>query len=289
MNGTDDSSAPSRGQISHDLPDGAHTDFGNNMSYADFLEIDTLLSIQNPLDGHHDVPLFVIIHQTSELWLKLALHELHAARSHLQMAQYDVPLKGLARVKRIFEQLISSWSVLSTLTPSDYAGFRDQLGRSSGFQSWQYRELEFLMGNRNRALVKPHQHRSDIVDRLNAELARPSLYDAVIVSLADAGLSIDRAVLERDTANAYQADDSVLGAWQQVYGNSSEHWLLYDLGEKLVDMEDMFQSWRFRHMITVSRIIGEKRGTGGTSGVSYLKRALDYRFFPELWDVRTEI
>jgi len=276
-------------QTSRSLPEGAHTDFVDDMSYADFLEIDKLLSIQNPLDGHHDVPLFVIIHQTSELWLKLVLHELHAARSDLQVAQYDLPLKGLARVKRIFEQLISSWSVLSTLTPSDYAGFRDQLGKSSGFQSWQYRELEFLMGNRNPALVRPHQHRSDIVDRLNEELSRRSLYDVVIALLADAGFKINRAVLERDTANAYRADESVQAAWQKVYANADEHWQLYDLGEKLVDMEDMFQSWRFRHMITVSRIIGEKRGTGGTSGVGYLKRALDYRFFPELWDVRTRI
>jgi len=270
MTQSDNSNRSNHVSYPHSLPEGAHTDFVDEMSYTDFLEIDTLLSIQNPLDGHHDVPLFVIIHQTSELWLKLALHELHAAR-------------------RIFEQLISSWSVLSTLTPADYAGFRDQLGRSSGFQSWQYRELEFLMGNRNPALVKPHRHRDDIVSRLEDELARPSLYDAVIALLVSAGMKIDQGILDRDTASAYRADASVLAAWQQVYGNADEHWLLYDLGEKLVDMEDMFQSWRFRHMITVSRIIGEKRGTGGTSGVAYLKRALDYRFFPELWDVRTEI
>lgn len=274
---------------SHDLPDGAHTEFTDSMSYVDFLDIDTLLSIQNPLDGHHDVPLFVIIHQTSELWLKLVLHELHAARNDLEQSRFELPLKGLARVKRIFEQLISSWSVLSTLTPADYAGFRDLLGKSSGFQSYQYRELEFLLGNRNRSLVKPHRHRADIVERLNAELGRPSMYDAVIQTLANSGFDIDNSVLTRDTSDPYAGDASVLDAWQLVYADAEKYWQLYDLGEKLVDMEDMFQSWRFRHMTTVSRIIGDKRGTGGTSGVSYLRRALDHRFFPELWDVRTRI
>ncbi len=273
----------------HDLPDGAHVEFRDSMSYVDFLQIDTLLSIQNPLDGHHDVPLFVIIHQTSELWLKLALHELHAARQNLVESNIDLSLKGLARVKRIFEQLISSWSVLSTLTPADYAGFRHLLGKSSGFQSYQYRELEFLLGNRNRSLVKPHRHRPDIVELLNAELDRPSLYDAVIARLAQDGFSIDSAVLARDHSDPYHGHPSVLDAWQKIYADSDGHWMLYDLGEKLVDMEDMFQSWRFRHMTTVARIIGDKRGTGGTSGVSYLRRALDHRFFPELWDVRTQI
>ncbi len=271
------------------LPDGAHSDFAQAMNYGDYLSLDSLLASQKPVSGEHDEQLFIIIHQATELWMKLILHELHAAVACIKADDLAPAFKMLARVARIQSQLIQSWSVLSTMTPADYLQFRDQLGLSSGFQSYQYREIEFLLGNKKKALLAPHRHQPAIHDRLEAVLKAPSLYDEVILLLARRGFAIDAAITSRDWSQPYSASPSVEAAWLQVYQTPETHWELYDLAEKLVDQEDSFQQWRFRHLKTVSRIIGHKRGTGGTSGVSYLSKALDYCFFPELWSVRTAL
>ncbi|WP_282609501.1 tryptophan 2,3-dioxygenase [Pelagibius sp. Alg239-R121] len=271
------------------LPEGAHSDFAESMSYGDYLSLDSLLASQNPVSGEHDEQLFIIIHQATELWMKLILHELHAAVTCIRADDLAPAFKMLARVARIQSQLIQSWSVLSTMTPADYLQFRDQLGLSSGFQSYQYREIEFLLGNKKPALLAPHRHKPEIHDRLEAVLKAPSLYDEVLLLLARKGFAIDAAVTDRDWSQPYAASPSVEDAWLQIYQQPETHWELYDLAEKLVDQEDSFQQWRFRHLKTVSRIIGHKRGTGGTSGVNYLSKALDYSFFPELWSVRTAL
>jgi tryptophan 2,3-dioxygenase len=272
-----------------DDPHGAHTDFSAAMSYGDYLQLDALLALQKPLSGEHDELLFVVIHQTTELWMKLALHELRLARAEIRAERLPPAFKALARVSRIQAQLIQSWDVLSTLTPADYARFRPALGRASGFQSWQYRLIEFLLGNKQSAMLAPHRHRPDLHAALEAELAAPSLYDEAIRLLARRGFAIDKPVLERDVRQPYGGDASVAAAWLAVYRDTGRHWELYELAEELVDLEDWFQQWRFRHVTTVERIIGRKPGTGGTAGVAYLRKALDIRFFPELWDVRTEI
>jgi len=271
------------------LPDGAHTDFAGRVSYAGYLDLDQILGAQRPLSDEHDELLFIIIHQASELWMKLVLHELKAARDCIRADDLRPAFKMLARVAAIQTQLIQSWSVLSTMTPADYLKFRDVLGHASGFQSHQYREIEFLLGNKNPALLKPHEHRSDIHDGLQEVLSAPSLYDEVILLLARQGFAIDRAVTERDWTHSHASNDSVLRAWSAIYRDTQQYWGLYELAEKLVDLEDSFQQWRFRHLKTVMRIIGFKRGTGGTAGVSYLERALEYRLFPELWDLRTAL
>jgi tryptophan 2,3-dioxygenase len=269
------------------LPEGAHSDFGQSMNYGDYLCLDSLLSSQNPVSQEHDEQLFIIIHQATELWMKLILHELHAAVAFIRNDDLAPAFKMLARVARIQSQLIQSWSVLSTMTPADYLRFRDQLGLSSGFQSYQYREIEFLLGNKKAALLAPHRHQPEIHDRLEAVLRAPSLYDEVVLLLARRGFEIDKASTDRDWSLPYAASASVEQAWLQIYQAPETHWELYDLAEKLVDQEDSFQQWRFRHLKTVSRIIGHKRGTGGTTGVNYLANALDHCFFPELWSVRT--
>ena len=271
------------------LPDGAHSDFAESMSYGDYLGLDRLLTSQNPVSDEHDEQLFIIIHQATELWMKLILHELHAAVACIRADDLSPAFKMLARVARIQSQLIQSWSVLSTMTPADYLKFRDQLGLSSGFQSFQYREIEFLLGNKKRALLAPHRHKPDLHDHLRSVLEAPSLYDEVVLLLARRGFPIDSKVTERDWSQPYKATPSVEAAWLEVYRSPETHWELYDLAEKLVDQEDSFQQWRFRHLKTVSRIIGHKRGTGGTSGVNYLAKALDYCFFPELWNLRTSL
>jgi len=271
------------------LPEGAHTDFAGRLTYAGYLDLDQILSAQRPLSNEHDELLFIIIHQASELWMKLVLHELKAARDCIRADDLRPAFKMLARVAAIQTQLIQSWSVLSTMTPADYLKFRDVLGHASGFQSHQYREIEFVLGNKNPALLKPHEHQADIHDGLRATLSAPSLYDEVILLLARQGFAIDAAVTERNWAHPHATNDSVLRAWSAVYSDTQQHWGLYELAEKLVDLEDSFQQWRFRHLKTVMRIIGFKRGTGGTAGVSYLERALGYSFFPELWDLRTEL
>ena len=269
--------------------EGARMRFDGRMSYTDYLGLDSILDAQRPLSTAHDEMLFIVQHQTSELWMRLALHELDAARTALGDGRYGPAFKMLARVARIFEQLNNAWDVLRSMTPSDYTRFRDALGESSGFQSWQYRLIEFAVGNRNSAMLQPHAHRADIHARLSAELTRPSLYDVALQRLAAAGFELPPAVLQRDLAAPYRADDAVRAAWTVVYRDPDEHWALYELAEKLVDFEDYFRRWRFNHVTTVERVIGFKRGTGGTSGVAYLQRMLAVELFPELWHLRTDL
>lgn len=269
--------------------DGAQMSFDGRMSYGDYLRIDRILGAQEPLSTAHDELLFIIQHQTSELWMKLALHELDAARRMMAEGRAREAFKMLARIARIFEQLNNAWDVLRTMTPSDYTTFRDSLGQSSGFQSWQYRLIEYAVGNRNAAMLRPHAHRADILARLEAELARPTLYDEALRHLARAGLAVPDHVLTRDLRQPWTADPGVLSVWQEVYRDPQKHWEAYEMAEKLVDFEDYFRRWRFNHLTTVTRVIGMKRGTGGTSGGSYLKRMLEVELFPELWHLRTTL
>ena len=266
-----------------------HTDFKKDMSYGDYLQLNKVLSAQQPLSSHHDEMLFIVIHQSSELWIKLAGHELTQALQCIKQHEFGPAFKIIARVKQIFVQLTQSWQILSTLTPSDYLQFRDDLGRSSGFQSYGYRKLEFLLGNKNKSMLKVHAHDEAVHADLANTLEQKSLYDEAIQLLAKHGFSIDREVLDRDVTEPYQANQSVLDAWVTVYKESEKYFELYELAEKLVDIEDAFQQWRFKHMYTVQRIIGHKQGTGGSSGVGFLKKALDISFFPELFDVRTHL
>ncbi|UWQ27467.1 tryptophan 2,3-dioxygenase [Leisingera sp. M523] len=268
--------------------DGAQMSFDGRMSYGDYLSLDMLLNAQKTWTNTHDEMLFIIQHQTSELWMRLAIHELTAARERLLGGQAHQAFKMLARVARIFEQLNSAWDVLRTMTPSDYTAFRDELGQSSGFQSHQYRQIEFMLGNRNKAMLRPHSHRPDILALLEAELAQPSLYDVALKALARS-FPLPAEVLNRDLSEAYVPHDAVQAAWTEVYRDTETHWELYELAEKLVDFEDYFRRWRFNHVTTVERVIGFKRGTGGTGGVSYLKRMLEVELFPELWHLRTEL
>jgi tryptophan 2,3-dioxygenase len=267
--------------------DEALTDFTNRMSYADYLKLDRILTAQAPLSKAHDELLFIIQHQTSELWMKLAIHELSAASRAIASNDLQPAFKMLARVARIMEQLNSAWDVLRTMTPSEYTLFRSSLGQSSGLQSHQYRAIEYLAGNKNIAMLAPHEHKKDLYDWLDGIRMKPSLYDEAIAILARRGFAIDRAVLKRDMAEPYQRNDSVKAAWAQIYRDPAHYWELYELAEKLVDFEDYFRRWRFNHVTTVERVIGFKRGTGGTGGVSYLKRMLEIELFPELWRVRT--
>ncbi|MCP3399473.1 tryptophan 2,3-dioxygenase [Bradyrhizobium sp. CCGB20] len=267
--------------------EGAETDFARRMSYGDYLALDAILGAQHPLSEAHDEMLFIIQHQTTELWMRLAIHELSAARRAIAKDEMQSAMKMLARMSRIFEQLNNAWDVLRTMTPSEYTRFRSQLGQSSGFQSRQYRLIEFLLGNRNHAMLKPHAHDVETTRLLEAELATPSLYDEVL-RLADRhGLKMPAAVLARDVRETHSFNEGVLQAWRIVYEAPETHWMLYELAEKLVDFEDYFRRWRFNHVTTVERVIGFKRGTGGTGGVSYLKRMLEVELFPELWRVRT--
>jgi len=259
------------------------------MSYSDYLQLDTLLAAQRPCSDEHDEILFLIIHQASELWMKAVLHELDAVRRQIQSDNLEPAFKGLARVSRIQAQMIQSWDVLATMTPSDYSSFRDSLGQSSGFQSAQYRLIEFMLGNKQAGMIKPHAHVPALAARLEAALRTPSLYDEAIRLLARRGLKIDAAVLERDVTVPYVANASVQAAWLEIYRAPSVYWDLYQLAEELVDVEDAFQQWRFRHLRTVQRIMGFKRGTGGTAGAGYLSKALDIVFFPDLWELRTAL
>jgi tryptophan 2,3-dioxygenase len=268
---------------------GATTDFEQRMSYGDYLDLDRILDAQHPRSDDPNELLFIIQHQTSELWIKLMLHELEQAIERVRRDELPPAFKCLARVSRIFEQLVQSWSVLATLTPSEYARIRPHLGRSSGFQSWQYRLVEFYLGNKSPVLIGPHAHRPDLIEVLERALAAPSLYDEAIRLLARRGFEIDPSVLDRDFSQPYVAHPSVEAAWLAIYRNSAEHFELYELSEELVDLEDTFLQWRFRHVVTVSRIIGAKPGTGGTEGVPYLRRVLETQLFPELWQARTEL
>jgi tryptophan 2,3-dioxygenase len=269
--------------------EGLHTDFSEGMSYGDYLQLDTLLAAQIPVTGEHDELLFITIHQVMELWLKLLNRELDTALDHVRADQLQPAFKCTARINRIQEQLIQAWTVLSTMTPSDYLRFRPSLGRSSGFQSWQYRLVEFKLGAKDAMKMAPHQHRGDLAAQLDAAYREPSLYDEALRLLARRGYPIPAEVLTRDVTQPYTAHPGVEAVWEDIYRHSKEHFDLYELAEELVDLEDAFQQWRFRHMKTVERIIGMRTGTGGSTGVSYLRKALEHYFFPELWSVRGKL
>jgi tryptophan 2,3-dioxygenase len=271
------------------MEDSIHTDFKEDMSYGDYRCLDKILSAQQPQSEQHDEMLFVIIHQASELWLKLAGHELASAMSNVKQGNFGQAFKVISRVKQIVRQLTQSWDILSTLTPVDYLKFRDELGHSSGFQSYGYRKIEFLLGNKNASLLAVHKNNEPVFSELDGILKQPSLYDEVITSLHKAGLPIDAGVLQRDVTLPYESNDSVLNAWVTVYQNPDKYFEYYELAEKLVDIEDAIQQWRFKHMSTVMRIIGNKMGTGGSSGVNFLKKALDISFFPELYALRAKL
>jgi tryptophan 2,3-dioxygenase len=263
--------------------------FDGRMSYSDYLHLERVLDAQEPLSDAHDELLFIIQHQTSELWMKLAIHEIRSAIKAIRHDQLQPAFKMLSRIARIFEQLNTAWDVLRTMTPSEYTEFRDQLGQSSGFQSYQYRAIEFLAGNRNLALLGPHAHRADITAKLEEILAEPGLYDEALLLLARNGFDIGEDARRTDWRDKRTPNDEVLEAWKTVYASPAKYWMLYELAEKLVDFEDYFRRWRFNHVTTVERIIGLKRGTGGTSGVSYLRKMLEVELFPELWKLRTEL
>ena len=269
--------------------DGARLDFSGAMAYGDYLRLEELLAAQRPLSGDHNELLFIVQHQASELWMKLMLHELLAARDHVKTGDLQPAFKMLARVARILAQLNQSWDVLSTLTPAEYSSFRAALGSSSGFQSYQYRMVEFLLGRKDAVMLEPHRHRAATFVALEGLFLTPSLYDESIRLLARRGFTIDAAAVERDWREPHAFNESVCDAWVAVYRDPDSHWELYELAEKLVDLEDAFRQWRFRHATTVERIIGWKRGTGGTSGVSYLRGLLDVVLFPELWRARTAL
>ncbi|MBB3639916.1 tryptophan 2,3-dioxygenase [Variovorax atrisoli] len=267
----------------------AQLDFSKSMSYGDYLHLDEILNAQHPLSPAHDEMLFIVQHQTSELWMKLMLHELHAAIACIAQEKLPDAFKMLARVSRIMEQLVNAWTVLSTMTPPEYTAMRPYLASSSGFQSAQYRCIEFALGNKNAAMLKPHAHRADLLAQVDAAYRAPSLYDESLRLLARHGLPVPADRLERDWTQPYELSDGVEAAWLTVYRNPHDHWDLYQLGEKLTDLEDAFRLWRFRHVTTVERVIGFKRGTGGTGGVSYLRKMLDVVLFPEIWKLRTDL
>ncbi|MFS8973191.1 tryptophan 2,3-dioxygenase [Cupriavidus necator] len=268
---------------------GAQMDFAKDMSYGDYLGLDQILNAQHPLSPDHNEMLFIVQHQTTELWMKLMLHELRAARESVKADSLPPAFKMLTRVSRIMDQLVQAWNVLATMTPPEYSAMRPYLGMSSGFQSYQYREIEFILGNKNAAMLKPHAHRPEHLALVETALKTPSLYDEAIRLMARRGFAIDADCVERDWTQPTAYNASVEAAWLEVYRNPDAHWELYELGEKFVDLEDAFRQWRFRHVTTVERVIGFKRGTGGTEGVSYLRKMLDVVLFPELWKLRTDL
>ena len=267
----------------------AQLDFSQSMSYGDYLQLDAILGAQKPLSPAHDEMLFIIQHQTSELWMKLMLHELRAAIVNVAQDELGSAFKKLARVSKIMEQLVHAWDVLATMTPPEYSAIRPYLASSSGFQSAQYRCIEFALGNKNAAMLKPHAHRPDLLAMVQAAFEAPSLYDETLCLLARRGLSVPASHTERDWTQGYVENDAVESAWLTVYRDPKRYWDLYQLGEELTDLEDAFRLWRFRHVTTVERVIGFKRGTGGTSGVSYLRKMLDVVLFPEIWTLRTAL
>ncbi|WP_306144862.1 tryptophan 2,3-dioxygenase [Roseibium sp. MMSF_3412] len=275
------------GKVYNPADDGAEMKFSDKMSYGDYLGLSKILTAQKALSDAPDELLFIIQHQTSELWMKLMLHELYAARDAIDNDRLPEAMKLLARVSRIMEQLNSAWDVLRTMTPSDYTRFRDALGQSSGFQSLQYRLIEYVLGNRNIAMTKPHEHDPDGIALLESELENPTLYQVVLKFACRQGFTLPDECVSVPASAPHVAIDAVEDLWQAVYRDPSRYWGLYEVGEKLVDLEDYFRRWRFNHVTTVERVIGFKRGTGGTGGVSYLKRMLEVELFPELWRVRT--
>jgi tryptophan 2,3-dioxygenase len=267
----------------------AQLDFSASMSYSDYLSLDTILNAQHPRSPAHDEMLFIVQHQTSELWMKLMLHELRAAIRCVAADDLASAFKMLARVSRIMEQLVHAWDVLATMTPPEYSAMRPYLGSSSGFQSWQYRCIEFALGNKNAAMLQPHAHRPELLAEVERAWRAPSLYDEALRLLARRGLDIPAGHLERDWTKPYELSDGVEQAWLVAYRDPKNHWDIYQLGEELTDLEDAFRLWRFRHVTTVERVIGFKRGTGGTGGVSYLRKMLDVVLFPEIWKLRTDL
>ncbi len=269
--------------------EGAKLDYTNDMTYGDYLHLDSLLSSQQPLSNLHDEMLFIVQHQTSELWMKLMLHELQAAMNALVEGNSALAFKMMARVSRIMAQLVSAWDVLATMTPPEYSALRPHLANSSGFQSAQYRCIEFTLGNKNATMLKPHAHRPELLATVQKAFDSPSLYDIAIARLAAAGLPIDAVHLKRDWRVSLTSSANVQSAWKVVYQAPDRYWDLYQLGEKLTDIEDTFRQWRFRHLTTVERVIGMRRGTGGTSGTGYLRAMLDVVLFPEIWQMRSEL
>jgi tryptophan 2,3-dioxygenase len=267
----------------------AKLDFSADMSYGDYLHLDAVLNAQHPLSPDHNEMLFIVQHQTSELWMKLMLHELRAAVRSVAADDLHGAFKMLARVSRIMEQLVHAWDVLATMTPPEYSAVRPYLANSSGFQSWQYRCIEFTLGNKNAAMLQPHAHRADLLAHVQAAYEAPSLYDEALRLLARRGLPVPASHIERDWRAPYSASEAVEQAWLVAYREPKAHWDLYQLGEELTDLEDAFRLWRFRHVTTVERVIGFKRGTGGTSGVGYLRKMLDVVLFPEVWTLRTAL
>ena len=267
----------------------AQLDFSQSMSYGDYLQLDAILGAQKPLSPSHDEMLFIIQHQTSELWMKLMLHELRAAIVNVAQDELGSAFKKLARVSKIMEQLVHAWDVLATMTPPEYSAIRPYLASSSGFQSAQYRCIEFALGNKNAAMLKPYAHRPDLLAQVQAAFEAPSLYDEALRLLARRGLGVPTSHAERDWTQGYVENDAVESAWLTVYRDPKRYWDLYQLGEELTDLEDAFRLWRFRHVTTVERVIGFKRGTGGTGGVSYLRKMLDVVLFPEIWKLRTDL
>ena len=272
-----------------ELETSIHLDLQHGGTYGDYLKLDQVLTAQQPVTSAHDEMLFIIQHQTSELWIKLLLHELDAAVTLVRSDRLAESFKIFARVAHIQRMLFEQWAVLETMTPSEYVQFRDALGKASGFQSYQYRALEFVLGNKDANTLKPHRHEPRVHAALMARLATPSLYDEFLRWLARRGHAIPQDRLERDFTQPYQRSAAVVEVFRAIYDAPERNYDAYDMCEKLVDVEERFQLWRFRHMTTVKRIIGFAHGTGGSSGVGFLKKALDLTFFPELWDVRTLI
>ena len=266
-----------------------HTDLSAETSYGNYLRLDLLLAAQQPRSAHHDEMLFIIQHQTAELWMKLIVHELQEAIAHVRADRLAPCFKILARVKQIQRQLFEQWAVLETLTPSEYVQFRDVLGPASGLQSYQFRAIEFLLGNKNPAILAVHRHDPALHAWLEQLLREPSLYDEFLRHLARRGMPVPAERLERDWSQPYRRHDGVVAAFKAIYDAPDRHWDAYDMCEKLVDVEENFQLWRFRHVKTVERVIGFKRGTGGTAGVSFLRKTLETALFPELIEVRTSI
>jgi tryptophan 2,3-dioxygenase len=285
-----DKPPPGEHSSSVDLSDElVHWNLGDSQSYSDYLHLDQLLAAQQPLSAEHGEMLFIIVHQVSELWMRLMRHELAAVMECVGRDDLDPSFKMLSRIGRVQAQLLAVWEVLATMSPFDYSAFRNALGRSSGFQSRQYRLLEFLLGNKNAAMIEVHKHEPLVYAELTRTLAAPSLYDEVLRLLSRRGYGVPEAALVRDFSQPYEASKQVTGAWLGVYHNAEKDWDLYELAERLVDLDHRFQLWRYQHMKTVERIIGYKPGTGGTAGVSYLAKALRLRLFPELWEARTSM